>query len=124
MKSNRRHTSHSPIAPWFGLLAALGCSALAGVALGSEFQSVIRATTYFKGGEHYGFRLYPKTDADLATFESWGFEPGDLLVKVNGRRLANPPAPTELYEMLDRGDVVVVTIQRGDELMDVSVQSP
>lgn len=105
-------------------LALVVSGVCVGAASAGEIESLLRATPYFKHGQHYGFRLYPKTDADLEAFERLGFVPGDLLVKVDGQRLANPPAPTELYERLERDDHVLVTVSRNDQLVELSIASP
>lgn len=78
---------------------------------------IVRATPYYVGGEHFGYRLSPI--ADEGSFKALGLERWDLLLEVDGRPLANQTALKAFLDRLDHGDSVRAKIDRGGEIIFV-----
>lgn len=60
-----------------------------------------------------GFSLTPKTDEDLELFQSFGLEPGDVLLSANGAGAMDLPSSPKLWKSLVRAESYTLRVSRG-----------
>lgn len=80
-----RRTTASAAAPITPLVAASAAEELSGLA--STLSQHMTMESAVDAGEITGMRLQPKGDSDV--FSQLGFEPGDVMLEVNGLRVNN-----------------------------------
>jgi type II secretory pathway component PulC len=61
-----------------------------------------------------GYRVYPRGDAAL--FGGLGFDPGDLVLSINGRALDDPARGTRVFAAAINASEVGVRLERAERL--------
>jgi len=72
-----------------------------------------------QGGKLRGFRAYP--GRNRAIFNKLGLRPGDLVTAINGQALDDPQHSQEVFNTIQSSDHVDVTIERGGQREDISL---
>jgi general secretion pathway protein C len=70
-------------------------------------------------GKLRGFRAYP--GRNRAIFNKLGLKPGDLVTAINGQALDDPQHSQEVFNTIQTSDHVIVTIERGGQKQDISL---
>jgi len=70
-------------------------------------------------GKLRGFRAYP--GRNRAIFAKLGLKPGDLVTAINGQPLDDPQHSQEVFNTIQSADSVTVTIERGGQKEDLSL---
>ena len=70
-------------------------------------------------GKLRGFRAYP--GRNRAIFNKLGLKPGDLVTAINGQSLDDPQRSQEVFNTIQTSDRVTVTIERGGQKQDISL---
>jgi general secretion pathway protein C len=70
-------------------------------------------------GKLRGFRAYP--GRNRAIFNKLGLKPGDLVTAINGQALDDPQRSQEVFNTIQSSDHVTVTIERGGQKEDISL---
>ncbi len=70
-------------------------------------------------GKLRGFRAYP--GRNRAIFNKLGLKPGDLVTAINGQPLDDPQRSQEVFNTIQTSDHVSVTIERGGQRQDISL---
>jgi general secretion pathway protein C len=70
-------------------------------------------------GKLRGFRAYP--GRNRAIFNKLGLKPGDLVTAINGQALDDPQRSQEVFNTIQTSDRVTVTIERGGQKQDISL---
>jgi general secretion pathway protein C len=70
-------------------------------------------------GKLRGFRAYP--GRNRAIFGKLGLKPGDLVTAINGTALDDPAHSQEVFNTIQTSDHVTVTIERGGQKQDISL---
>jgi general secretion pathway protein C len=70
-------------------------------------------------GKLRGFRAYP--GRNRAIFNKLGLKPGDLVTAINGTLLDDPQHSQEAFNTIQTSDHVTVTIERGGQKQDLSL---
>lgn len=70
-------------------------------------------------GKLRGFRAYP--GRNRAIFNKLGLKPGDLVTAINGQVLDDPQHSQEVFNTIQTSDHVTVSIERGGQKQDVSL---
>ena len=70
-------------------------------------------------GKLRGFRAYP--GRNRAIFSKLGLKPGDLVTAINGQPLDDPQRSQEVFNTIQTSDHVTVTIERGGQRQDISL---
>jgi general secretion pathway protein C len=70
-------------------------------------------------GKLRGFRAYP--GRNRAIFNKLGLKPGDLVTAINGTALDDPQHSQEVFNTIQSSDHVTVTIERGGQKQDISL---
>lgn len=70
-------------------------------------------------GKLRGFRAYP--GRNRALFSKLGLKPGDLVTAINGQPLDDPQHSQEVFNTIQSSDNVSVTIERGGQREDLSL---
>jgi general secretion pathway protein C len=70
-------------------------------------------------GKLRGFRAYP--GRNRAIFSKLGLKPGDLVTAINGQALDDPQHSQEVFNTIQSSDHVNVTIERGGQKQDISL---
>jgi general secretion pathway protein C len=70
-------------------------------------------------GKLRGFRAYP--GRNRAIFNKLGLKPGDLVTAINGTVLDDPQHSQEVFNTIQTSDHVTVTIERGGQKQDISL---
>jgi general secretion pathway protein C len=70
-------------------------------------------------GKLRGFRAYP--GRNRAIFNKLGLKPGDLVTAINGQALDDPQRSQEVFNTIQTSDHVTVTIERGGQKEDISL---
>jgi general secretion pathway protein C len=70
-------------------------------------------------GKLRGFRAYP--GRNRAIFNKLGLKPGDLVTAINGTALDDPAHSQEVFNTIQSSDHVTVTIERGGQKQDISL---
>ena len=70
-------------------------------------------------GKLRGFRAYP--GRNRAIFNKLGLKPGDLVTAINGQALDDPQHSQEVFNTIQTSDHVTVTIERGGQKQDISL---
>jgi general secretion pathway protein C len=70
-------------------------------------------------GKLRGFRTYP--GKNRAIFNKLGLKPGDLVTAINGTMLDDPQHSQEVFNTIQTSDHVTVTIERGGQKQDISL---
>ncbi|HUQ14279.1 MAG TPA: type II secretion system protein N [Novosphingobium sp.] len=65
--------------------------------------------------------LQVSADGDGAAFRAAGFQPGDVIVGVGGKPVANPSDGVTLLNSLRPGGSVAVTVQRGGKQLPLAI---
>jgi general secretion pathway protein C len=102
-----------PTAPPVPVMPAIGTPA----ALLDETQ----ATPRVQGGAVTGVVLQPKGSGEA--FRRAGLEPGDVLVSVAGRKVADPGAADRLQTLMAQGGEVAVEVERGGRVVGLRVKA-
>ena len=80
---------------------------------------VVSVNAVRQDGELLGYRISPGKDRDQ--FSQLGFRSGDLVTSVNGIDLNDPANTMRLYQTMRTASEAVFDLQRGDELVSISV---
>jgi general secretion pathway protein C len=72
-----------------------------------------------QAGKLRGFRAYP--GRNRAIFAKLGLKPGDLVTAINGQPLDDPQHSQEVFNTIQSSDSVNVTIERGGQKEDISL---
>lgn len=72
-----------------------------------------------QGGKLRGFRAYPGRNRVI--FGKLGLKPGDLVTAINGQPLDDPQHSQEVFNTIQSSDHVDVTIERGGQRQDISL---
>jgi general secretion pathway protein C len=70
-------------------------------------------------GKLRGFRAYPGRNRSI--FNKLGLKPGDLVTAINGQSLDDPQHSQEVFNTIQTSDHVTVTIERGGQKQDISL---
>jgi general secretion pathway protein C len=70
-------------------------------------------------GKLRGFRAYPGRNRQI--FGKLGLKPGDLVTAINGTQLDDPQRSQEVFNTIQTSDRVTVTIERGGQKQDISL---
>jgi general secretion pathway protein C len=70
-------------------------------------------------GKLRGFRAYP--GRNRAIFGKLGLKAGDLVTAVNGTALDDPQHSQEVFNTIQSSDHVTVTVERGDQKQDITL---
>lgn len=70
-------------------------------------------------GKLRGFRAYP--GRNRALFARLGLKPGDLVTAINGQPLDDPQRSQEVFNTIQSSDNVTVTVERGGQREDLSL---
>lgn len=81
---------------------------------------IVRPTPSFVNGQQIGYLLYPGGAPEV--FYDLGLLPGDLLKEIDGQPLTDASRSYELFKELARGKVVLMTIDRQGEVLELEVQ--
>ena len=76
----------------------------------SRITDIIRVAPHLEGGQMIGFRINP--GRDRSRFEAFGFQPGDVVVDVNGTVLDDPSRGLQIFEALGEATQASVTVLR------------
>lgn len=66
-----------------------------------------------------GVKLWPKKE--LSVFKELGFEPGDILIGVNGKTINEIESDLKLAESLRRAPILRIEVMRGDSIETVEL---
>lgn len=80
---------------------------------------VVAVNAVRQDGELLGYRISP--GKDKAQFSQLGFKAGDLVTSVNGIDLNDPANTMRLYQTMRTASEAVFDLQRGDEVVSLSV---
>jgi general secretion pathway protein C len=82
---------------------------------------VMRAVPSYdsQAGKLRGFRIYP--GKNRSAFNNLGLRPGDLVTAINGTTLDDPQHGQEIMNTLDSSDRATVTIERGGQMQDLTL---
>lgn len=80
-----------------------------------------QATPRMQGGAVTGVILQPKGSGEA--FRRAGLEPGDVLVSVAGRKVADPGAADRLQTLMAQGGEVAVEVERGGRVVGLQVKA-
>jgi len=70
-------------------------------------------------GRLRGFRAYPGRNRQI--FNKLGLKPGDLVTAINGTALDDPQRSQEVFNTIQTSDHVTVTLERGGQKQDVTL---
>ena len=70
-------------------------------------------------GKLRGFRAYPGKNRQI--FNKLGLKPGDLVTAINGQQLDDPQHSQEVFNTIQSSNTVTVTIERGGQKQDISL---
>jgi general secretion pathway protein C len=70
-------------------------------------------------GKLRGFRAYPGRNRQI--FSKLGLKAGDLVTAINGTALDDPQRSQEVFNTIQTSDRVTVTIERGGQKQDISL---
>lgn len=70
-------------------------------------------------GKLRGFRAYPGKNRQI--FNKLGLKSGDLVTAVNGTSLDDPQRSQEVFDTIQTSDHVTVTIERGGQKQDITL---
>jgi general secretion pathway protein C len=70
-------------------------------------------------GKLRGFRAYPGRNRQI--FSKLGLKPGDLVTAINGTPLDDPQRSQDVFNTIQTSDHVTVTIERGGQKQDLSL---
>jgi general secretion pathway protein C len=70
-------------------------------------------------GKLRGFRAYPGKNRQI--FNKLGLKSGDLVTAINGTALDDPQRSQEVFDTIQTSDHVTVTIERGGQKQDISL---
>lgn len=79
----------------------------------------IGASPRIRGGRVDGVTLQPRGDG--AAFRAAGLQPGDVLLSVNGTRIAGVPDIAALPELVGRSPQATIEVERGGQATTLSV---
>jgi general secretion pathway protein C len=85
----------------------------------SASTELLRPQPVFAGGTLKGYRVYP--GRNRAQFSSFGLQPGDLVMAVNGAPLDDPNRGLEILRGIGQGSAVTLTIDRGGQQQQLSI---
>lgn len=88
----------------------------------SKLTDYIRISPYRKDGQVLGYTLKPGKDKTL--FDEAGFKKGDLAVELNGIDLTDTQEAFILMKELPTMTDINVTVERGDQLYELSLNIP
>ncbi|TDG16013.1 type II secretion system protein GspC [Seongchinamella unica] len=80
---------------------------------------VVSVNAVRRDGQLLGYRVSPGKDKQQ--FAQLGFKAGDLVTSVNGIDLNDPANTMRLYQTMRTASEAVFDLQRGDELVSISV---
>lgn len=96
--------------------AAATGGAVTPAALASETQMIPRIAN----GTVTGLTLQPRGSGEA--FRAAGLQPGDILVAVNGTRVANAEAAERFEQQLGQGGAATIEVERGGRIVALRVQ--
>lgn len=81
----------------------------------------MRITQQAEGGKVIGYRLQPQGDGQV--FSALGFEPGDVLTEVNGKRLDDTANVAQVLQTLGETSQANVTVRRNgaDQILVIDI---
>ncbi len=80
---------------------------------------VVQVSAVREGDQLLGYRITPGKDA--RQFAQLGFKPGDVVTSVNGITLDDPSGAMRLYQTMRSASEAVFELQRGGQLVSISV---
>ncbi len=80
---------------------------------------VVKISAVRSEGQLQGYRVGP--GADKSQFEQLGFQAGDVVTAVNGIQLTDAGKAVELYQVMRHATDASFEVQRGGELVSISV---
>jgi general secretion pathway protein C len=85
----------------------------------SAANDLLRPQPVFSGATLRGYRVYP--GRNRARFASFGLQPGDLVMAVNGAPLDDPNRGLEILRGVGQGSAVTLTIDRAGQQQQLTV---
>lgn len=85
----------------------------------SAATDLLRPQPVFAGSTLRGYRVYP--GRNRAKFASFGLQPGDLVLAVNGAPLDDPNRGLEILRGVGQGSAVTLTIDRGGQQQQLTI---
>jgi general secretion pathway protein C len=80
---------------------------------------LLRPQPVFSGANLRGYRVYP--GRNRARFASFGLQPGDLVMAVNGAPLDDPNRGLEILRGVGQGSAVTLTIDRAGQQQQLTI---
>lgn len=108
--------SNSPDASTTAMLGDIRSKILADPTKASSYLRVQPSTV---NGQLRGYRIYPGREREA--FKQLGLRPGDLVTAVNGVELNDPQNALQLLGDLSQASTVSVTIERGGQAQNLTV---
>ncbi len=84
-----------------------------------SLSQLVRISDVRDGGVLRGYRIAPGSDA--TQFSQLGFKTGDLVTGINGIALNDPGNTVRLYQLMRSAREAVFDLERGEELLSVTV---
>ena len=76
----------------------------------SRITDVVRVAPHIEQGRMVGFRLNPGGEPEQ--FQALGFQPGDVVIEINGTAMSDPSRGLQVFESLGESTVANVTVVR------------
>jgi general secretion pathway protein C len=88
---------------------------------GALLGGLIRAQAVFQQGKLQGYRIFPGTRGNPATFAQLGLRAGDMITAVNGTPLDDPNRSLDILQTLSNASSANVTLVRNGAQQDVAL---
>lgn len=76
----------------------------------TRINEIVRVAPHIEQGRMVGFRLNPGEQPEQ--FEALGFQPGDVVMEINGTAMTDPSRGLQVFESLGESTVANVTVVR------------
>ena len=76
----------------------------------TRINEIVRVAPHIEQGRMVGFRLNPGEQPEQ--FEALGFQPGDVVMEINGTAMTDPSRGLQVFESLGESTVASVTVVR------------
>jgi len=87
----------------------------------TAFAEIVRPQPVFANGQQRGYRVYPGRQRQQ--FSRLGFQPGDLVLSINGTPLDDPQRGMEIFSTLSASDKVSVTVERNGQPQELTLNT-
>jgi general secretion pathway protein C len=87
----------------------------------TAFAEIVRPQPVFANGQQRGYRVYPGRQRQQ--FSRLGFQPGDLVLSINGTPLDDPQRGMEIFSTLSASDKVSVTVERNGQSQELTLNT-